>query len=226
MINLKDINKVYRQGDNLIPIIKGINLEIEKGEFISIMGSSGSGKTTLLNIIGCLDQSPSGEYILEGIDVLNTSERTLTAIRNRKIGFVFQHFLLLPRLTTIENVELPLIYGGYKKKERREIAYDSLEKVGLKDKVDYYPNQLSGGQKQRVAIARAISSSPEIIVADEPTGALDSKSSKQIMGIFRELNKEGKTIVMVTHEEEVANYSFRRIVLNDGEIKTDRRIIL
>ncbi len=223
MISLKHINKIYKQGMLEVPVLHDINMEIEDGEFVSIMGPSGSGKSTLMNIIGCLDRKATGEYLLNDINVLQADETRLSFIRNQYIGFVFQHFHLLPRLTALGNVELPLVYGGVRKKERRERALEVLEKVGLADRVDHLPNQLSGGQKQRVAIARAIANHPTFILADEPTGALDSKSGDQVMEIFTQLNKEGTTIIMVTHEEEVADYTSRRILLRDGRITEDRR---
>lgn len=226
MINLKHIHKTYKQGALEVPVLHDINTEIATGEFVSIMGPSGSGKSTLMNIIGCLDRPTSGEYILNGVNVLAADEAHLALIRNKYIGFVFQHFHLLPRLTAVENVELPLVYGGIKKSERRERALEALAKVGLSDRVSHLPNQLSGGQKQRVAIARSIANQPTFILADEPTGALDTKSGEQVMEIFTQLNKEGTTIVMVTHEEEVALYSKRRIVLRDGNIIQDRKGVL
>jgi putative ABC transport system ATP-binding protein len=223
MISLKHIYKTYKQGVLEVPVLHDINIEIEGGEFASIMGPSGSGKSTLMNIIGCLDRPTKGEYILNDINVLAADETHLALLRNRYIGFVFQHFHLLPRLSAVENVELPLIYGGLSKKERRERALEALGKVGLSDRVHHLPNQLSGGQKQRVAIARAIANNPTFILADEPTGALDSKSGEQVMDIFTQLNKEGTTVIMVTHEEEVAAYTKRRIYIKDGEIMQDRR---
>ncbi|WP_147535291.1 ABC transporter ATP-binding protein [Bacillus marasmi] len=226
MISLRHIHKTYKQGTLEVPVLHEINTNIESGEFVSIMGPSGSGKSTLMNIIGCLDRPTSGEYILDAVNVLEADEAHLALIRNKYIGFVFQHFHLLPRLSAVENVELPLVYGGIKKSERRARALEALTKVGLADRVDHLPNQLSGGQKQRVAIARSIANDPTFILADEPTGALDTKSGEQVMNIFTQLNKEGTTIVMVTHEEEVAAYSKRRIVLRDGRIIEDRRGVL
>ncbi|WP_369901774.1 ABC transporter ATP-binding protein [Bacillus manliponensis] len=223
MITLKDIHKAYNQGKLEVPILHGISLDIKSGEFVSIMGPSGSGKSTLMNIIGCLDRPTKGEYVLNDVNILTADEKKLALIRNEYIGFVFQHFNLLPRLSAVENVELPLIYGGMKKSERRQRALEALGKVGLSDRVHHLPNELSGGQKQRVAIARAIANQPMFIMADEPTGALDTKSGEQVMNIFTQLNKEGTTIVMITHEEEVAEYSSRRIMLRDGLITEDRR---
>jgi putative ABC transport system ATP-binding protein len=224
MITLNNIAKTYYQGKLAVPILHGISLTIQSGEFVSIMGPSGSGKSTLMNIIGCLDRPTEGEYMLNDVNILTADESKLALIRNEYIGFVFQHFNLLPRLSAVENVELcPLVYGGVKKAERRKRTLEALGKVGLADRVHHLPNELSGGQKQRVAIARAIANNPTFIMADEPTGALDTKSGEQVMDIFTKLNAEGTTIVMVTHEEEVAAYSSRRIVLRDGKVTEDRR---
>ncbi|MDM5258267.1 ABC transporter ATP-binding protein [Bacillus thuringiensis] len=223
MITLNNISKTYYQGKLAVPILHGISLTIQRGEFVSIMGPSGSGKSTLMNIIGCLDRPTEGKYILNDVNILTADESKLALIRNEYIGFVFQHFNLLPRLSAVENVELPLIYGGVKKSERRQRALETLSKVGLSDRVHHLPSELSGGQKQRVAIARSIANNPRFIMADEPTGALDTKSGEQVMDIFTKLNAEGTTIVMVTHEEEVAEYSSRRILLRDGKITEDRR---
>ncbi|WML41609.1 ABC transporter ATP-binding protein [Neobacillus sp. OS1-2] len=223
MISLQHISKIYKQGMLEVPVLHDINMEIEAGEFVSIMGPSGSGKSTLMNIIGCLDRKATGEYLLNDRNVLQTDDTRLSLIRNQYIGFVFQHFHLLPRLTALENVELPLVYGGIRRKEQRERAVDALVKVGLADRMDHLPNQLSGGQKQRVAIARAIANRPSFILADEPTGALDTKSGEQVMDIFTQLNNEGATIIVVTHEEEVAAYTSRHILLRDGRIIMDRR---
>lgn len=223
MIRLKHVYKTYQQGALNVPVLHDIDVEIEGGEFVSIMGPSGSGKSTLMNIIGCLDRPTEGEYILNDVNILQADQKQLALLRNKNIGFVFQHFHLLPRLSAVENVELPLVYGGISKKERRQRALEALGKVGLADRVDHLPNQLSGGQKQRVAIARAIANQPSFILADEPTGALDSKSGEQVMDIFTQLNQEGTTVIMVTHEEEVAAYTKRRIILRDGRITEDRR---
>ena len=219
MITLNHIAKTYYQGKLAVPILHGISLTIQSGEFVSIMGPSGSGKSTLMNIIGCLDRPTEGEYMLNDVNILTADESKLALIRNEYIGFVFQHFNLLPRLSAVENVELPLVYGGVKKAERRKRALEALGKVGLADRVHHLPNELSGGQKQRVAIARAIANNPTFIMADEPTGALDTKSGEQVMNIFTKLNAEGTTIVMVTHEEEVVAYSSRRIVLRTGKLQ-------
>lgn len=224
MISLKNIYKTYKQGILEVPVLHDISLEIESGEFASIMGPSGSGKSTLMNIIGCLDRPTSGEYLLNQVNVLQSDGAHLANLRNKYIGFVFQQFHLLPRLTALGNVELPLVYGGIRKKERRERALEALAKVGLADRVNHLPNQLSGGQKQRVAIARSIVNNPTFVLADEPTGALDSKSGEQVMDIFTQLNTEGTTIILVTHEDEVAAYTSRRILLKDGQITQDRGV--
>ncbi|MGG4179494.1 ABC transporter ATP-binding protein [Virgibacillus pantothenticus] len=223
MIQLKKISKSYKQGKEQVPVLHNIDLTIEQGEYVSIMGPSGSGKSTIMNIIGCLDIPTSGEYTLEGMDMLAGKNNELAPIRNRFIGFVFQSFNLLPRLSALENVELPLIYAKVGKKERRERAMKALEKVGLGDRLYFKPTQLSGGQKQRVAIARAIVNNPKFVLADEPTGALDSKSGEQVMEIFTNLNKEGVTVVLVTHEQEIAVYTNRTIFLRDGRILKDER---
>ncbi|MDM5214857.1 ABC transporter ATP-binding protein [Peribacillus sp. NJ4] len=223
MICLQNISKTYNQGTLEVPVLYDINMIVEKGEFVSIMGPSGSGKSTLMNIIGCLDRPTAGTYTLNGMNIPETEEAHIALIRNKYIGFVFQHFHLLPRLTAAENVELPLIYGGLPKKERREKALMVLEKVGLSDRTSHLPNQLSGGQKQRVAIARSMVNNPSFILADEPTGALDSKSGEQVLNLFAKLNKEGTTILMVTHEDTVAAFSSRCIFLKDGKILEDRR---
>ncbi|KZO01224.1 ABC transporter ATP-binding protein [Pseudobacillus badius] len=223
MIHLKNINKSYWIGKEEVPILHNINLSIEEGEYVSIMGPSGSGKSTIMNILGCLDTPTSGEYILDGNSVLSRKENELSKIRNEYIGFVFQNFNLLPRLTALDNVQLPLVYAKVNKKERKELAIDALAKVGLKDRINFKPTQLSGGQKQRVAIARALINKPKFILADEPTGALDTASSEQVMNLFTELNKEGVTIVLITHEEEIAQYAKRSIFLRDGAIIKDER---
>ncbi|MEL3958670.1 ABC transporter ATP-binding protein [Caldifermentibacillus hisashii] len=222
MIQLASIKKSYSLGNEDVLVLNGIDLKINTGEFISIMGPSGSGKSTLMNIIGFLDRPTEGTYFLNGKEVLQYKEHELAKIRNRAIGFVFQQFNLLPRLNALKNVELPMIYAGVKKKEREERAKEALEKVGLGDRMLHLPNELSGGQKQRVAIARAIVNKPDLILADEPTGALDTKTSEQIMELFTMLNKEdGTTVIVVTHEEEVASYANRLILLRDGYIVQD-----
>ena len=223
MITLNNIAKTYYQGKLAVPILHGISLTIQSGEFVSIMGSSGSGKSTLMNIIGCLDRPTEGEYMLNDVNILTADESKLALIRNEYIGFVFQHFNLLPRLSAVENVELPLVYGGVKKAERRKRALEALGKVGLAIACIIYQMSYQVDRSVRVAIARAIANNPTFIMADEPTGALDTKSGEQVMNIFTKLNAEGTTIVMVTHEEEVAAYSSRRIVLRDGKVTEDRR---
>ena len=211
-------------GDIEVKALRGVSFTAEKGEFIAVMGPSGSGKSTMMDIMGCLASPSSGEYYLEDEEVSNLSDNQLAEIRNRKIGFVFQSFNLLPRTTALHNVELPLIYGGASRKERRKKAFESLEAVGLADRVDHKSNELSGGQIQRVAIARALVNNPSLIFADEPTGNLDTKSSGEIMSIFERLNEEGSTLVMVTHEPEVAQHARRVIQLRDGLISKDERI--
>lgn len=218
MIELTDITKSYIVGKEKIDVLKKVCLTIEDGEFLAIMGPSGSGKSTLMNIIGCLDRATEGTYLLDGEDVSQYSDKQLARVRNQSIGFVFQQFQLLPRLNALKNVELPMIYAGIPKKERLERAKDALIKVGLEERMEHLPNALSGGQKQRVAIARAIVNNPKLILADEPTGALDTKTSISIMEEFAKLNKEGTTIVLVTHEEEIAAYASRTIFIRDGEI--------
>ena len=211
-------------GDIEVKALRGVSFTAEKGEFIAVMGPSGSGKSTMMDIMGCLASPSSGEYYLEDEEVSNLSDNRLAEIRNRKIGFVFQSFNLLPRTTALHNVELPLIYGGTSRKERRKKAFESLEAVGLADRVDHKSNELSGGQIQRVAIARALVNNPSLIFADDPTGNLDTKSSGEIMSIFERLNEEGSTLIMVTHEQEVAQHARRVIQLRDGLISKDERI--
>ncbi|MEH7110118.1 ABC transporter ATP-binding protein [Bacillus sp. JJ1764] len=220
MIQLESITRSFSLGKEQISVLNGISLTIENGEFTAIMGPSGSGKSTLMNIIGCLDKPTTGRYLLAGVDISNYSEKELANVRNQSIGFVFQQFHLLPRLTALKNVELPMIYAGIGKEERQERAAEALMKVGLSDRMDHLPNALSGGQKQRVAIARAIVNQPKLILADEPTGALDTKTSISIMEQFNQLNKEGVTVVVVTHEPEVATYAHRTIMVRDGLIQT------
>ncbi len=219
LVKLSKVNKVYETGEISFKALKDINLVITKNEFVAVIGASGSGKSTLMNIIGLLDKPTSGAYELEGQDTSSLKEDHLAGIRNKKIGFVFQSFNLLPRTSALDNVAMPLIYAGVSKNERMERAKLALAQVGLGDKLSSHPNQLSGGQQQRVAIARALVNNPEIILADEPTGNLDSRSGKEIMEIFRRLNKEGKTIIMITHETDIAKNARRIIRIKDGEIQ-------
>ena len=223
LIKLTNIIKSYRNGDQELRVLKDIDLEVEEGEFLAIMGPSGSGKSTLMNIIGLLDRSSSGTYWLEGEEASQLSEKKLASVRNDQIGFVFQQFFLLSKLNALQNVELPLIYAGVPSAKRKKLAKQYLEKVELAERMTHLPSELSGGQKQRVAIARALVNTPAIILADEPTGALDTKTGQQIMELLIELNNEGKTIIMVTHEPEIAAYAKRTIVLRDGVITEDRR---
>ena len=221
LLEVKNVKKIYttRFGGNKVEALRDVNFSVEPGEYVAIMGPSGSGKTTLMNIIGCLDLPTSGSYELSGQDVLACKDRELADVRLNSIGFVFQSFILLPRESALENVALPLIYAGVKKADREKRAAAALERVGLADRVDFKPTQLSGGQKQRVAIARAMVNNPKILLADEPTGALDSKSGKQIMELFDRLNEEGVTIVMITHDAKIASYAKRVIRIIDGEIE-------
>ena len=218
IITVDNINKTYKNGSLELQVLKNISFKVDKGEFLAIMGSSGSGKSTMMNILGCLDNQYEGRYILDGIDISKSSENELSEIRNKKIGFIFQSFNLLPRLTALENVELPLVYSSVPKEERHKRANELLEMVGLKDRTHHRPNELSGGQRQRVAIARALVNNPSIILADEPTGNLDSKSEREIIEILQKLNKMGKTIVIVTHEPSIGEIAERKIVFKDGEI--------
>lgn len=213
---MKGINKFYQMGEEQMHILKDINLEIEQGEYLSVLGPSGSGKSTLMNIIGCLDTPTSGSYILDGAVIEEMSETELAYIRSKEIGFIFQNSQLLPRLNAIRNVEMPLIYAGVAPRERRRRAKEMLERVGLADRMYHYPNQLSGGQQQRVAIARALVGNPRILLADEPTGALDQKTGKQVMALFQELNGEGRTIIMITHDMNIAAYAHRVVHIIDG----------
>lgn len=222
LIEIKDLKKSYSLGESEIPVIHGINLHIEKNEYVAIMGPSGSGKSTLMNILGCLDTATSGHYYLNNIDVSTLDDDALSLTRNREIGFIFQNFNLLPRLNAIQNVELPLVYAGIPANERREKALKALERVVLSDRLDHKPSELSGGQRQRVAIARALVTNPGILLADEPTGALDSKTGVEIMRLFDELHKEGNTIILITHEQEIADYAHRNIYLKDGMIHSDK----
>ena len=220
ILKLTDICKDYQQGKEPVRVLKNICMTVEKGDYLAIMGPSGSGKTTLMNIIGCLDVPTSGTYELDGKNLKDLSDDDLADIRNRHIGFVFQHFHLLPKMTALDNVALPLLYAGIPLKERRERAAEALKAVGLEERMDFYPNQLSGGQCQRVAIARAMVGKPDLLLADEPTGALDTKSGNQIMEIFRQLSSEGMTIVMITHEPSIADCADKTYRILDGELFT------
>ena len=221
IINIKGITRDFPLGSEVVKVLKGIDLNINKGEYVALMGPSGSGKSTLMNLLGCLDTPTSGTYILNGKDVSQMSDDELAGIRNKEIGFVFQTFNLLPRTTALDNVALPMVYAGYKKPQRVERATEVLTQVGLSDRMDHRPNQLSGGQRQRVAVARALVNRPSIILADEPTGNLDSKTSLEIMGLFNEIHSNGNTVILVTHEEEIATYAHRVIRLRDGVIESD-----
>lgn len=218
MIELKNICKSFTLGEETIKALDNVNFKVEKGEFVSIIGPSGSGKSTLMNILGLLDVADSGEYILDDVVIKEANDNVLAEIRNKKIGFIFQNFNLLPKLNAIENIEIPLSYRKIKKDESKKLAYEYLEKVGLKGRENHLPSQLSGGQQQRVAIARALAGKPEIILADEPTGALDSKTSKEIMDMLVELNNDGQTIILITHDINVANRAKRIVKISDGKL--------
>lgn len=222
IVDIKNVNKDYLQGKMTVNVLKEINLSVDKGEYIAIMGPSGSGKTTLMNIIGCLDVQTSGEYLLDNEDVSKVNDDKMSDIRNQKIGFVFQQFHLLPKLNAMENVALPLLYRGYEKEERMKLAAEALEKVGLGERKKFMPNQLSGGQCQRVAIARAIAGNPILLLADEPTGALDTKSGEQVMELFKKLNDEGATIIMITHEQEIAEHANKIYYIRDGMLRKEK----
>ncbi len=221
IITLENISKTYKMGDEIINALKSISLSIDKNEYVALMGPSGSGKSTLMNILGCLDSPTSGSYILNDIDVSMMSDSELAEVRNKQIGFVFQTFNLLPRLSSLENVALPLVYAGYSKKVRIEKATEAMMKVGLGDRMTHKPNELSGGQRQRVAIARALVNDPAIILADEPTGNLDTKTSVEIMGIFERIHNAGNTIIVVTHEPDIADHAHRIIKLRDGLVESN-----
>ncbi|MGB8491976.1 MAG: ABC transporter ATP-binding protein [Bacteroidales bacterium] len=221
VIEIQDIVKNYQVGTVIVRALRSVSIDIRKNEYVAIMGPSGSGKSTLMNLLGCLDTPTSGSYILNGTDVSKMEDDYLAEIRNKEIGFVFQTFNLLPRYTALENVTLPLIYGGVPKAEREKVAVDTLEQVGLADRMTHKPNELSGGQRQRVAIARALVNKPSIILADEPTGNLDSKTSLDIMGLLDDIHKKGNTVIVVTHEEDIANHAARIIRLLDGVVHQD-----
>lgn len=223
IIHLEDIRKSYIMGKQSLQVLKGIDLNIQKNEYVALMGPSGSGKSTLMNILGCLDSPTGGRYVLNGNDVSKMEDNALAEIRNKEIGFVFQQFNLLPRLSAVDNVALPLVYAGIPKKRRTEMAMEVLRKVGLEDRSHHKPNELSGGQSQRVAIARALVNNPSIILADEPTGNLDTKTSIEIMDIFGHIQSTGNTVVLVTHEEDIANHAHRIVRLRDGLIESDKR---
>ena len=223
LIEIKDLKKIYSLGDIEVPALNGINIGIDKNEYLAIMGPSGSGKSTMMNIIGCLDVPTEGEYHLNNQDVSKLSDDELAVIRNKEIGFVFQTFNLLPRADALHNVELPMIYSGLNRAQRKQMAMEALERVGLGDRVHHKPNELSGGQRQRVAIARALVNKPSIILADEPTGNLDSKTGEEIMEIFEQLHAAGNTIILITHEEYIANCSNRTVRLLDGLVQSDER---
>jgi putative ABC transport system ATP-binding protein len=222
LIDIRDITKVYEMGEEKVFALSGVSLGVERGEYVAIMGPSGSGKSTLMNLIGCLDTPTSGSYILNAKEVARMTDDELAAIRNQEIGFVFQTFNLLPRTSAVQQVELPLVYGGLSRKERRERAVRALKAVGLEDRMNHTPNEMSGGQRQRVAIARALINDPSILLADEPTGNLDSQTGAEIMALFDELNSRGNTIVLVTHEEDIAAHARRIVRLKDGKIWDDR----
>ncbi|MGG4452118.1 ABC transporter ATP-binding protein [Brevibacillus porteri] len=221
VIQIEELRKQYVIGDQEIYALRGVSLSIEEGDFVAIMGPSGSGKSSMMNVIGCLDKPTSGEFFLDGYPVSQSHDDELAVIRNQKIGFVFQNFNLLPRTTAVENVELPLLYGGMPARERREKAIRALTSVGLAERLNNKPNELSGGQQQRVSIARALVNDPVILLADEPTGALDTKTSEEIMGIFQKLNDAGKTVILVTHEPDIAEYAKRIVRFRDGQIIAD-----
>jgi putative ABC transport system ATP-binding protein len=225
VIRVEDVHKYYDLGETKVHALRGVNLEIAPGEFVAIMGASGSGKSTFMNLLGCLDTPSSGHYYLEGVDVAQLEKKELASIRNGKLGFVFQGFNLLARTTALENVELPTLYAHLPKEERLERAKRALEMVGLGERMEHFPSQLSGGQQQRVAIARALVNQPSILLADEPTGNLDSRTSVEIMQIFQDLNDQGLTVVLVTHEADIAHYAKRSIVFRDGKIRRDERVM-
>jgi putative ABC transport system ATP-binding protein len=226
VIKLENIHKVYDSGEVKVHAVRGVSIEMQKGEFVALMGASGSGKSTLMNLLGCLDRPTEGRYLLDGIDVSNLNRNELADIRNKKLGFVFQGFNLLSRTTALENTELPMLYGkrGTSRRQMRERAMNCLKIVGLGNRADHFPSQLSGGQQQRAAIARGLVNEPQVLLADEPTGNLDSRTSIEVMGVFQRLNQEGITILMVTHELDIARYCKRNIILRDGELVNDIQV--
>ncbi len=221
LIEIKDIYKIYNPGENEVRALDGVSLTVEHGEFLAIVGQSGSGKSTLMNMLGLLDVPTSGEYKLDGVDVAHMTDDELSEIRNKQIGFIFQGFNLIPSLTAVENVELPLVYRGMKKEKRNKLALEALDRVGLSHRLDHLPKQMSGGQQQRVAIARAVAARPPIILADEPTGNLDSHSGVEVMKILHELHSEGRTVILITHDNDIANEAQRVIRITDGQIVSD-----
>ncbi len=223
LIRLEDVTKTYRMGDVEVHALRGVSLSIQQGEFTAIMGASGSGKSTLMNIVGCLDRPTGGRYLLEGKEVSGFSSDRLAEVRNETVGFVFQNFNLLSRTSALENVELPLLYAGVATAERHERAREALARVGLRERADHHPNQMSGGQQQRVAIARALVNRPRVILADEPTGNLDSHTSTEVMALFQELGRAGITVVLVTHEPDISEYAARIVVMRDGQVLSDER---
>ncbi|HLT65056.1 MAG TPA: ABC transporter ATP-binding protein [Flavobacterium sp.] len=224
MIEIKELHKSYKMGKNSLHVLKGINFNVKEGEFVSIMGSSGSGKSTLLNIIGILDEADSGSYILDGVPIKNLNETIASRYRNKFLGFVFQSFNLINYKSALDNVALPLYYQGIGRKERMELSMHYLEKVGLANWAKHLPNELSGGQKQRVAIARALASNPKVLLADEPTGALDTKTSYEVMDLLQQINDEGKTVLVVTHEQDIAEMTKRIVILKDGQMESDQLV--
>ena len=223
LVRLEDVTKVYRMGDVELRALAGVTLEIQAGDFTAIMGASGSGKSTMMNLLGCLDRPTTGRYLLDGQDISSLSNDELARLRNRTLGFVFQNFNLLARTSALENVELPLLYSGVPAAERRQRAGESLQRVGLGDRIDHHPNQMSGGQQQRVAIARALVNRPRILLADEPTGNLDSRTSEDVMALFQDLGRTGITVLLVTHEPDIAAYAARVITMRDGLVRSDQR---
>lgn len=221
LIHIENMKKIYNPGENEVRALDGIDLDIEKGDLVAIVGHSGSGKSTLMNMLGCLDTPTSGKYVLDGQDVANMTDNQLADVRNKEIGFIFQGFNLISNLDAVENVELPLVYRGVSKNERKQLAMEALKSVGLEDRMKHKPNEMSGGQQQRVAVARAVAAKPPIILADEPTGNLDTKSTQEIMEILKELHRSGRTVIIITHDEEIASQAHRVIRILDGRIEED-----